>query len=167
VSGPRAEYEGDVLGPHDHPDVLAGKRLNVAVVTPTGSVLGKLADAVTAPGVLGEFGVLAAHIPFLSALKPGVLRVRDGSNPQRIWAVGKGYLQVGATNVTVLVDRCVAAESVDASQAKTDADAATAALKAPPSHGPGAIDPALERDKLDWAMARLAAADASRVQQHK
>jgi hypothetical protein len=68
----------------------------------------------------------------------------------------------------VLVDRCEAAEQIDAGKAKNDADAATARLKTPgPTHGPEAVDVALEQSKLEWAIARLAAADAVRVAQHR
>ena len=50
-------------------------------------------DEVTAPGVAGEFGVLPGHVPFLSALKPGVFvyRTKEGA---RYLAVGDGVLEV-------------------------------------------------------------------------
>src|SRR5262245_54104659 len=105
--GPHAESEAAVVGAHHHPDVLAGKRMNVVVVTPRGQVSAKAVDEVIAPGETGEFGVLPGHVPFLAALKPGVLTLRSGST-REIFAVGPGYLQVSADGkVTVLIDQAL------------------------------------------------------------
>ena len=67
--------------------------MRLSVTTPQGALVEADVDEVTAPGALGEFGVLPGHVPFLSALQPGVFvfRNKDGS---RILAVSEGVLEV-------------------------------------------------------------------------
>lgn len=87
-------------------------------------------DEVIAPGVLGEFGVLPGHVPFLSILKPGVLvyASREGA---RVLAVGEGILEVARSErgerVLVLVDEALAARAIDAAAA--DAELASVDLE--------------------------------------
>lgn len=90
--------------------------MRLSVTTPRGSLIDTDVEEVTAPGALGEFGVLPGHIPFLSALQPGVLayRTKDG---QRVIAVSEGVLEVAATargeQVLVLVADAKAAQGID------------------------------------------------------
>ena len=49
--------------------------MQLSVTTPRGALVDTEVDEVTAPGALGEFGVLPGHVPFLSALKPGRVRL--------------------------------------------------------------------------------------------
>ena len=137
-------------------EVHGSKRLNVALVTPTGSLVTREYDEVVAPGELGEFGVLPGHIPVLAALRPGVLILRDGTRKE-VFAVGPGYLQVGGGNhVKVLVDRAATPKDIDAGDARKDAAAAETELKAAAAKGDAT---AVLRDQLDWANARLKALD--------
>jgi F-type H+-transporting ATPase subunit epsilon len=94
-------------------------KLSVSVVTPVGSLLSHEADEVVAPGIEGELGVLPGHIPFLTVLKPGVLRVRSGTESQ-ILAVGRGFLEVGVGGVKVLVDQAAWPADINVEQAKTE-----------------------------------------------
>jgi F-type H+-transporting ATPase subunit epsilon len=90
--------------------------MQLTVTTPRGYLVQIEAEEIAAPGVMGEFGVLPGHIPFMSVLKPGVLsyRVREGV---RYLAVGDGILQVARTadgdKVDVLVDRGEHGKDVD------------------------------------------------------
>src|SRR5439155_1173581 len=94
------------------PDVA----MKFSLTTPRGALVEADVDEVTAPGALGEFGVLPGHVPLMSALRPGVLvyRAKDASGPRSgVIAVGAGFLQVAAPNqsdtandrVLVLVDQ--------------------------------------------------------------
>ncbi len=91
--------------------------MKISLTTPTGALVETDTDEVTAPGSLGEFGVLPGHIPFLSALQPGVLSYRVGDRTQ-VFAVAEGILEVartpeGGDKVIVLVDRAIAGQDVD------------------------------------------------------
>ena len=56
---------------------MAGK-LNFSLVAPEREVFAGSVDQVDAPGVEGDFGVLADHAPFMTALREGV--VTDNGN---------------------------------------------------------------------------------------
>jgi F-type H+-transporting ATPase subunit epsilon len=53
-------------------------KITLRVVTPTQLVLDEEVDEVTAPGALGEFGVLPNHIAFLTLLEPGEMSYKQG-----------------------------------------------------------------------------------------
>jgi len=98
--------------------------MRLSVTTPRGAVVDTEVDELTAPGQLGEFGVLPGHVPLMSALKPGVLTYWTQQRAATL-AVGEGFLQVapvaaGNTStdrVLVLVDRATNASSVDRASA--------------------------------------------------
>ncbi len=54
-------------------------KIRLRVVTPSRLVLDEEVDEVTAPGELGEFGVLPDHIAFLSTLVAGELSYKQGA----------------------------------------------------------------------------------------
>jgi F-type H+-transporting ATPase subunit epsilon len=150
--GPHAESEAEVVGQHKHGDVLGGRRLSLTVVTPQGAKAARLVDEVTAPGARGEFGVLPGHIPFLTALKSGVLVLRDGPHKD-VLAVGPGFVQVGAGDrVQILVGRALASAEIDLDEAKADLHKATDEMK---KGGADEAGFALLQDRLAWAHARL------------
>src|SRR5688500_525939 len=98
--------------------------MRLSVTTPQGSLVEAEADEVTAPGVLGEFGVLPGHVPFLSALQPGVFVFR-ASNDSRVFAVSEGVLEVarkegGGDKVLVLVSDALQAEEIDRDAAEKE-----------------------------------------------
>ena len=54
------------------------------VVTPEKAVVNEDAQIVMAPGMLGEFGVLIGHTPFLTTVKTGVIRYTDTERSRTI-----------------------------------------------------------------------------------
>jgi len=141
--------------------------MKLSVTTPRGALVDADVEEVTAPGALGEFGVLPGHVPLMSALKPGVLVYRAGGAGARagVVAVGPGFLQVAAPaqndtahdRVLVLVDQALAAGDIDRAEAARDLAAAEKELAAWKSELDGAYR-ALEI-RRQWAQARLDAAD--------
>ena len=132
-----------------------GARLAIKIVTPTGPILDGEFDEITAPGLYGEFGVLPGHIPFLTALRPGVLKLRSGQSVQ-VFAVGRGYAEVGTRNhVEILVDQSQPADQIDADAARRSIEDNEKALA-------GGSE---ERERLNaeiaWARARLDARGSS------
>ena len=127
--------------------------LHLGIVTPKGAVLDREVEEVTLPGKLGEFGVLDGHIPFLSALRPGCVRYRVGSEWQRL-AVGSGFVEVGAARkVLVLTDSHALPEQVDADETARELAELEAELKG------WAGEITVEHEELSsraaWARARL------------
>jgi len=93
------------------------KQIQLDVVTPSRLVVSEQVEIVVAPGILGEFGVLAGHIPFLSILGPGELRyTRDGK--VEFMVVTGGFAEVQPDKVTVLADSAELAREIDIDRAK-------------------------------------------------
>ena len=141
--------------------------MRLSVNTPRGSLVDTEVDEVTAPGELGEFGVLAGHVPLMSALKPGVLWYK-GKDRSGVIAVGPGFLQVAQTapgqgdhgqhdRVLVLVDQAMTAGDVDRASAQKDLASADKELAAWTGEIDGAHEALVVR--RGWAQARLDAAD--------
>lgn len=82
---------------------MAGK-LNFSLVSPEREVFSGLVDQVDAPGVEGDFGVLAAHAPFMTALKEGTVTVIDGGTRRRFEVHG-GFADVTPAGLTILAER--------------------------------------------------------------
>ena len=143
--------------------------MRLSVNTPRGSLVDTEVDEVTAPGELGEFGVLAGHVPLMSALKPGVLWYK-GKDRSGIIAVGPGFLQVaqlpqadehqggiGRDRVLVLVDQAMTAGDVDRASAEKELAAAEKELAAWTGEIDGAHEALVVR--RGWAQARIDAVD--------
>ena len=118
------------------------KTLLLEIVTPDRKVLSEPVDYVGAPGVVGEFGVLPNHIPFLSALGIGNLYYKVGGKSHYVFVAG-GFAEVGADKVTVLADVAEKATEIDAERAQKAKERAEVRL-------------AQQQDKLDYARAQAA-----------
>jgi len=74
------------------------------VVTPHGQAFAGPAESVVLPGSEGEFQVLPHHERFLTALHPGEVVVRRGSETVRA-TISDGFAEVRGESVTVLVEK--------------------------------------------------------------
>ena len=106
---------------------LEGK-LQLQLVTPYKRVLSEDVEEVTAPGTVGELGILPGHTPLLTTLKVGELAYRQGSETFYV-AVNWGYVEVEDDTVTVLVETAEPADEIDLERAKAALGRAEEALK--------------------------------------
>jgi F-type H+-transporting ATPase subunit epsilon len=104
------------------------EKLRLELVTPYRQVLSAEVDEVTAPGTLGEFGVLPGHTPLLTTLKIGELTYKQGPEVFHV-AVNWGYVEVENDVVTVLVTTAEPADQIDLARAKAALGRAQEALK--------------------------------------
>ena len=75
--------------------------LRLEIVTPEAIAYSEDVDFVTLPGPEGEFGVYPRHVPLLTAIRPGELRVlKDGR--ETFLAIGEGFAEIRADAVSVL-----------------------------------------------------------------
>lgn len=102
--------------------------LRLRVVTPERLLLDEEVDEVTAPGTVGEFGVLPNHITFLSSLQPGRLAYKRGGQA-RLMAVSSGFAEVVDNVMTVLADSAEFADEIDVGRARRALRAAEDSLK--------------------------------------
>jgi F-type H+-transporting ATPase subunit epsilon len=104
------------------------EKLRLDMVTPYKQVLSQDVDEVTAPGTVGEFGILPGHTPLLTTLKIGELSYRQGAETFHV-AVNWGYVEVEEDKVTVLVETAEPADEIDLERAKAALGRAEEALR--------------------------------------
>ncbi len=79
--------------------------LQVRIVTPRRVFWEGQAISVQAPGTLGEFGVLPKHIPYLTTLKPGPVKIETTDGKFK-FNIGVGFAEAGPDRVTILTESC-------------------------------------------------------------
>ncbi len=104
------------------------EKLKLEMVTPYKRVLSEEVDEVTAPGAVGEFGVLPDHTSLLTTLKVGDLTYKQGGETFHV-AVNWGYVEVEDNVMTVLVETAEPADQIDLERAKAALSRAEEALK--------------------------------------
>ena len=97
------------------------------VVTPRAKVFSGQVETAVAPGFLGDFGVLPGHVPYITAMRPGVL-VFDHGGTHHIYVAGAGFAEVGPDKVLLLTDVCEDAAGVDGADAEARLEAAQKVL---------------------------------------
>jgi F-type H+-transporting ATPase subunit epsilon len=103
-------------------------KLKLEMVTPYKRVLSEEVDEVTAPGTVGEFGVLPDHTSLLTTLKVGELTYKQGDETFHV-AVNWGYVEVEDNVMTVLVETAEPADQIDVERANAALSRAEEALK--------------------------------------
>ena len=129
--------------------------LRLEMVTPYKQVLAVDVDEVTAPGTLGEFGVLPGHTPLLTTLKIGQLTYRQGNELFHV-AVNWGYVEVENDKVTVLVETAEPADQIDLVRAKEALSRAETAIK---SMSPEDVEFVQMEASLERALIRIQVAE--------
>ena len=103
------------------------KTFQFQVVAPDQPAITEEATTVILPGELGEFGVMAGHMSFLSTLKPGTLRVVKGQE-RDLYFIAGGFAEVNAKSVIVLAEEYQLAAEIDGTEAEKDKKQALEAL---------------------------------------
>jgi len=90
------------------------KKLKLKIVTPEKIVFSGEVDYLVGQGTEGIIGVLPKHIPFLSQLQPGELKIINKNKETTYMALAGGFIQVEPPNkLTILADTAVRAESIN------------------------------------------------------
>ena len=124
--------------------------LRLEIVTPEAKAYSEDVEMVTLPGTEGELGVYPNHVPLLTTLKPGELRVLKGGKEQYL-AVGEGFVEITGTQVSVLTDLALEASQIDVGAAEAAVARAQAAMKE--DHGSEEV--AAIQASLNKALAQL------------
>lgn len=90
-----------------------GMTLHVDIVSAEKELFSGVAEMVTAPGELGELGILPRHSQLLTRLKPGQVRVRLQGGEEQLFYVSGGLLEVQPNLVTILSDTAERAKDLD------------------------------------------------------
>jgi len=101
--------------------------MHLDIVTPEARTFSDEIESVVLPGSEGELGILRAHAPLVTTLKPGELRYRkDGA--ERSLAVGRGIVEISNDRVSVLTDMAIGEEDIDAAAVEAALERARKAL---------------------------------------
>ncbi len=135
-------------------------QIHLEVVTPSGPVVSDDVDIVTAPGVGGEFGVLANHAPFLSTIKTGTLSFKKDKQAKYLMVSG-GFSEVSNNKITFLVESAEYGNDIDVDRALKAKERAEQRL-AKAAQSTEKLNRVRAEAALQRAMARLRAAELSK-----
>ena len=125
---------------------MLNRSFHLEIRTPEQLIYEGDVTSVQAPGVEGNFQILAGHIPFLTVLDVGEIRIRESSETSQLMATSGGVFEVLRTGVTVLVETAEWASEIDVSRAESALDRAQTQLKENASD--------LNRPRAETALAR-------------
>lgn len=92
-------------------------KFKLDIVTPERQIWSDDVDFVTIPTIQGEITVLANHVPVVSIIEPGELKIRR-ENENIFMAVTGGFFQVTGKKVTILADAAERADEIDIERAE-------------------------------------------------
>lgn len=137
--------------------------VHVDVVSAEEQIFSGLAEFVVLPGEAGELGILPGHMPLMSRIKAGAVRIKiPGQEREELIFVAGGILEVQPGLVTVLADTAIRGRDLDevkASEAKRRAEEALSTRSAE-------LDYAHAQAELAEAVAQLAAIQRLRKSTH-
>ena len=110
--------------------------LTLEIVTPEARVYSDTVDTVVIPTVEGEIGILPGHIPLLTQVGAGELRVLKNGKTELL-AVGNGFAEIDGDKVSILAESAIAEEKIDVDAAEKAMQRAEEALR-----GKGTLDAA-------------------------
>ena len=127
--------------------------IHVDVVSAEESIFSGEATFVALPGEAGELGIYPRHLPLITRIRPGSVRIRMEDGQEEFVFVAGGILEVQPDCVTVLSDTAIRGKDLDEEKANTARQAAEEALKNAKSE----IDMARATSELAILAAQIAA----------
>jgi F-type H+-transporting ATPase subunit epsilon len=91
--------------------------IQLDILTPEKVAFSDSIDMVTAPGSLGEFGVLPGHAAFATTLQAGEIAIKK-DNREYFLAISGGFAEVGNDKVTILAEAAELAQEIDLKRAE-------------------------------------------------
>lgn len=91
--------------------------LELSVITAENTIYQDKIEALSAPTVTGEIGILTGHHPLIAKLDVGALRITDLDKTEHNIFVAGGFLEVSNNKITVLADLAENLESIGLDQA--------------------------------------------------
>lgn len=137
--------------------------VHVDVVSAEEEIFSGLAEFVVLPGEAGELGIMPGHMPLMTRIRPGAVRVKvpNQAEEELIFVAG-GILEVQPGLVTVLADTAIRGSDLDEAKALEAKKQAEEALKDKSSQ----IDYAKAQAELAEAIAQISAIQRLRKRGH-
>ena len=127
--------------------------LQVNVVSAEESIFSGRARFVVLPGESGELGIYPRHLPLITRIRPGSVRIRMEDGKEEFVFVAGGILEVQPDCVTVLSDTAIRGKDLDEEKANTAKRQAEEALK----NAKTGFDVAMAQSELAVMAAQIAA----------
>nr|YP_009398055.1 ATP synthase CF1 subunit epsilon [Gredgaria maugeana]ARW67241.1 ATP synthase CF1 subunit epsilon [Gredgaria maugeana] len=102
--------------------------LKIRVIAPDKIVWDAEAEEIILPSSTGQLGILTGHIPLLTALDIGVMRVRINKDWKPIILLG-GFAEVKSNNITILVNGAEEITDINLEDAKNELEKATISIE--------------------------------------
>jgi F-type H+-transporting ATPase subunit epsilon len=97
---------------------MAAPTIHVDVVSAEESIFSGEAEFVVLPGEAGELGIYPRHIPLITRIKPGAVRIKPaGGGEEQLIFVAGGILEVQPKVITVLADTAIRGADLDEAKA--------------------------------------------------
>lgn len=74
----------------------------LSIITPHGKIFDNQVEALSVPGVMGSFSVLARHAPIVALIKEGQASLKQ-NNVRQEYTIGAGILEVNKKGETLLL----------------------------------------------------------------
>lgn len=103
--------------------------IQVDVVSAEESIFSGKARFVALPGESGELGILPGHMPLITRIKPGAVRIEKVDGGEEFVFVAGGILEIQPNCITVLSDTAIRGKDLDEAKAAEARKAAEEALK--------------------------------------
>ena len=95
---------------------MAEDNIRLEIVTPEGQVFHQMVEWFYVPSQLGPTGILIGHAPLVTALVPGLLRLRREGR-EEFMVVGDGFLEMRDNEAEILVHNAEIVEEIDVERA--------------------------------------------------
>jgi F-type H+-transporting ATPase subunit epsilon len=152
-----------LAGGAESEDKAMAMTVHVDIVSAEEEIFSGLAEFVALPGETGELGILPGHMPLMTRIKPGAVRVKvQNQAEEELIFVAGGLLEVQPGRVTVLADTAIRGKDLDEAKALEAKRRAEEALQ----NQKGEIDYAAAQAELAEAIAQLAAIKKLRNPRH-
>jgi len=103
--------------------------IQVDVVSAEESIFSGEAKFVALPGEAGELGILPGHVPLITRIRPGAVRIEKADGDEEFVFVAGGILEVQPHHVTVLSDTAIRGHDLDEAKATEARKSAEEAVK--------------------------------------
>ncbi|RUO30928.1 F0F1 ATP synthase subunit epsilon [Aliidiomarina sedimenti] len=92
---------------------MAVNTVHLDIVSAEEKLFSKKVRSMTVTGSEGELGILPGHLPLLTALKPGMVRVVLEDGHDELFYIAGGFMEVQPDHITVLSDTAVRGGDLD------------------------------------------------------
>ena len=103
--------------------------LSLEIISMSRRVYDGKINAITIPGIEGELTILPHHIPLITPLKSGEIKIKDDDGTDKFLAIGNGFAIVEDGKVSILADSADLVDELNEQKIQEAKERAEKALK--------------------------------------